>query len=200
MFHVAGTCRMGASNRPRRGGGPGRAGAGSMACAWSMPRSCRRCRAPTPTSRPSCWPRRFRRGWCRRSETAGQTLTPRMGIHSIPAPHAVGVAVLHLRRDGMGLRLPIAPSIAIQFSNSPPTLPAFSIRCCVDSLSSVSICWASMSLITRAHQSGSGTPSARPGAMRGPPTSNEKLPLPITTTRLFSRPRSIARPTACPSA
>ena len=36
--------------------------------------------------------------------------------------------------------------------------------------------------------------------MRGPPTSSEKLPEPITTTRLFSGQDSMARPTACPSA
>ena len=62
MFHVAGTCRMGAAERSRRGGRHARAAcAASRACAWSTPRSCRRCRAPTPTSRPSWWPKRFRR-------------------------------------------------------------------------------------------------------------------------------------------
>ena len=53
MFHVAGTCRMGAAT-DRDAVVDTRAGCtASRACAWSMPRSCRPCRAPTPTSRPS---------------------------------------------------------------------------------------------------------------------------------------------------
>ena len=69
MFHVAGTCRMGASTDRDAVVDRDRAGARlRRACAWSMPRSCRRCRAPTPTSRPSCWPRRSRRGSFRRSD------------------------------------------------------------------------------------------------------------------------------------
>jgi hypothetical protein len=35
-------------------------------------------------------------------------------------------------------------------------------------------------------QAGSGTPSDLPGAMRGPSTSSEKLPLPRTATRKLS--------------
>ena len=59
---------------------------------------------------------------------------------------------------------------------------------------------SSSSFITRAAQSGSGTPSERLAAMRGPPTSSEKLPLPMTTTRSGAGHDAMARPTAWPSA
>ena len=61
MFHVAGTCRMGRRPTATRWWTAPAGCAASTACAWSMPRSCRPCRAPTPTSRPSWSPRRFRR-------------------------------------------------------------------------------------------------------------------------------------------
>ena len=54
--------------------------------------------------------------------------------------------------------------------------------------------------MTRNAQSGSGTPSVRPGAMRGPATSREKLPLPMTTTRSGAGQEAMARATAWPNA
>ncbi len=81
MFHVAGTCRMGASTDrdavvDRTGRVRGFDGL-RVVDASIMPTV----RAPTPTSRPSCWPRRFRRGWFRRSKSVRRTLIPRVGIH-----------------------------------------------------------------------------------------------------------------------
>ena len=69
----------------------------------------------------------------------------------------------------------------------------------VASSMSVSVAPCSMRPQTRRAQSGSGTPSDLPGAMRGPNTSSEKLPLPMTTTRSYSGQLSIARLTVAPS-
>ena len=102
---------------------------------------------------------------------------------SIPAPHAVGVAVLHLRRD-IG-RLAVADGAehgdpVQQLAADIAGLEHAMLRRlgdqCVDLL-------LFQQLDDARRPSGSGTPSERPGAMRGPPTSSEKLPLPMTTTR-----------------
>jgi len=107
---------------------------------------------------------------------------------SIPPPHAVGVAFWHLRG-----RCRSACAVADGAEHGDPVEQFAAHIAGFEHLmlggfrrSNRSICCCSRYLITRMAQSGSGTPSERPGAMRGPPTSSEKLPEPMTTTRRFS--------------